>query len=242
MTGTAWLAVTAAAAAAAVLWSGRSPARAGIRPGVAHPANDDGVLRRRRALWALLAGLGGPTWFSGWDAVVVCLASTIAVWWGIGRSEPVGVRRARARARAELPHLVLLLGAALRAGAAPGPAAGVVCRALPGPAADRLATAEAQLALGADPATVWRDLAADPELAPLGRCLARAHATGAPVAEAITRLGRELAAEHRASVQDRARVVGVKAALPLGLCLLPAFLLLGVVPVVAALLAGLLVG
>jgi hypothetical protein len=34
-------------------------------------------------------------------------------------------------------------------------------------------------------------------------------------------------------VESRARAVGVKAAVPLGVCLLPAFVLVGVVPLVA---------
>ena len=47
--------------------------------------------------------------------------------------------------------------------------------------------------------------------------------------------------EHRAraEVEDAARRVGVRAALPLGLCLLPAFLLIGIVPVVAGLMEAL---
>ena len=76
-------------------------------------------------------------------------------------------------------------------------------------------------------------------LAPLGRTLARAHATGAPVAIAIERLSDDLRARSRAEVEDRARTVGVKAAIPLGLCLLPAFLLLGIVPLAAGLLTSL---
>ena len=39
----------------------------------------------------------------------------------------------------------------------------------------------------------------------------------------------------RARAEDAARRVGVAAAVPLGVCLLPAFLLLGVVPTVASL-------
>ena len=53
-----------------------------------------------------------------------------------------------------------------------------------------------------------------------------------PVAE-------DLGRTHRAEVEDLARTVGVKAALPLGVCLLPAFLLVGIVPVVVASLAAL---
>jgi pilus assembly protein TadC len=69
--------------------------------------------------------------------------------------------------------------------------------------------------------------------------MARAQATGAPVTRVVERLADELARAARADVEDRARAVGVKAALPLGLCLLPAFLLIGIVPLVAGLLGSL---
>ena len=56
--------------------------------------------------------------------------------------------------------------------------------------------------------------------------------------ESVDRLGRELEAEHRLLAEARARAVGVKAALPLGLCLLPSLLLLGIVPLAVGLLSG----
>jgi hypothetical protein len=114
-----------------------------------------------------------------------------------------------------------------------------VAAALPGPAADRLAPVPDRLALGTDPVAVWEEVARDADLAVLGRALARAQRSGAPVADTVERVAEELAAAGRAEVEDRARAVGVKAAVPLGLCLLPAFLLLGVVPMVAGLLAEL---
>ncbi|MFT4084039.1 MAG: type II secretion system F family protein, partial [Nocardioides sp.] len=132
-----------------------------------------------------------------------------------------------------------LLASALSAGAASAEALTVVTAALPGAAADRLAPVAARLRLGADPMSTWRGLVDDPALAPLGRALARAHATGAPVASTVDRLADELSRTARAEVEDRARRVGVRAAVPLGLCLLPAFLLIGVVPVVGGLLAQL---
>jgi pilus assembly protein TadC len=69
--------------------------------------------------------------------------------------------------------------------------------------------------------------------------MARAQRSGAPVATTVQRLADELAASARAEVEDRARAVGVKAAVPLGVCLLPSFLLLGIVPMVAGLVSGL---
>jgi hypothetical protein len=59
------------------------------------------------------------------------------------------------------------------------------------------------------------------------------------VAAVVERLADDLAETGRAEVEQRARTVGVRAAVPLGLCLLPAFLLLGIVPLVASLVSGL---
>ncbi|MFC6286899.1 type II secretion system F family protein [Nocardioides sp. GCM10027113] len=177
--------------------------------------------------------MGGPL------APVVGLLAAAAAWWWLGRVEPAAVRRERAAVRRDLPHLVHLLGASLRSGAAPASALRLVCAALPGPAATRLRPLAEQLALGADPALVWGSLARDEVLGPLGRALARSHQTGASVVAAVDRLGEDLAASARAEVEHRARAVGVRAALPLGLCLLPSFLLLGIVPLVAGLVSGL---
>lgn len=158
------------------------------------------------------------------------------------RSAGAGDRREHEAATRELPHLIGLLSAGLRAGAAPPAALEAACRALPGPAADLMADLRPRLVWGADPAEVWADLGDDPVLGPLGRTLARAHETGASVAEGIDALAGNLAAEARATVEDRARAVGVRAALPLGVCLLPAFLLLGIVPSVAGLVSQLALG
>jgi Flp pilus assembly protein TadB len=200
----------------------------------------DGLLRRGRSLWALLAGLGAATFLAGPLAVPAGLVAATAVWVLAGRIEPVAVRRRRCEVRRDLPHVVTLLAAALRAGLAPAAAIELVSRALPGAASYRLAPVAARLQLGGDPVAIWTGLAADPELAPLGRTLARAHRTGTPVAAAVERLAADLAAHARAEVEDRARAVGVRAAVPLGLCLLPSFLLLGIIPLAVALAAAIL--
>ena len=67
----------------------------------------------------------------------------------------------------------------------------------------------------------------------LGRTVSRAVESGSSVAEAMLRLADDQRRQSRAEVERRARAVGVKAALPLGICLLPAFVLVGVVPLVA---------
>jgi Flp pilus assembly protein TadB len=80
----------------------------------------------------------------------------------------------------------------------------------------------------------------DDPLAPAARALARAAEGGAPVADAVARLAVEARAVRRAGGEQAARRAGVLAVAPLGLCFLPAFVLLGVVPVVAGLAAPLL--
>ena len=61
----------------------------------------------------------------------------------------------------------------------------------------------------------------------------------ASVTTAGARLARELRERARAEVESRARSVSTRAAAPLGVCFLPAFVLLGIVPLVAGLVGSL---
>ncbi|WP_036554970.1 type II secretion system F family protein [Nocardioides insulae] len=192
-------------------------------------------MTRHRLVWSILAGLGAFALLRGPSGAVAGAVLGVGCWLVISRAEPAHQRAEREQLQRDLPHVVRLLAAALAAGASPVTALAAIAQAMPGVVERRLARVVAQLRLGADPAEVWRDLAAEPALAPLGRSLARAHLTGAPVAIAVERLAEDLARSARADVEDRARAVGVRAAVPLGLCLLPAFVLIGIVPLVAGL-------
>jgi len=230
------VAVALAALGVALAVPGAPRLPSAVPPGRTRPGGDRPAgLRRWRLPCALLAGTGAAVLLGGPAAPLAGVVAGAATWVAAGRIEPRAVRLRREEVRRDLPHVVTLLGAALRSGAAPGPAIELVCRALPGAAADLLGPVAARLALGGDPQEVWSALADDPAIGPLGRAMARAHRSGAPVVEAVDRLSDELARRARAEVEDRARAVGVRAAVPLGVCLLPAFLLLGIVPLVAGL-------
>ena len=237
MTGPAWLAVVATCAATALMVPGLTTLAPPVA--VASERVDRDWLRRWRPLWALLCGAAAAAFVGGPVGLAAAPVAAATTWLVIERSEPAQVRRTRDLARRDLPHVVGLLADALRSGQPPDDALGVVAGALPGPAAARLAEVVPRLRLGVDPTQVWADLSADPALGPLGRALARAHRTGAPVVPAVERLADELTRSARSEVEDRARAVGVKAAVPLGLCLLPAFVVIGIVPVVAGLLTSL---
>jgi Flp pilus assembly protein TadB len=210
-----------------------------VQPGKGDGPPRDDWMHRWRWLLAGLAGAGGFLFVGGGAAPVAAAVVGIAAWLFIGRTESPGARRLRHRVRRDLPHLVDLLAAALRGGATPAAGVRMACSALPGPAADRLGGVTERLELGVDPERVWASLADDPDLAPLGRALARSHRTGAGVVSTVEQLADELGRSARAHVEERARAVGVRAALPLGLCLLPSFLLLGIVPLVVAMLSAL---
>jgi Flp pilus assembly protein TadB len=160
------------------------------------------------------------------------------VWVVLGRSEPPEVGRRRARLAADLPVGVDLLATCLESGAAPEAALHTVAVALGGPFGEELEVVHHRLAVGVATRDVWRSVASHPELGPLGRAVGRAHETGASIGPAVHRLADELRARADAEVQARARSIEVRAAAPLGLCLLPAFMLLGVVPLVAGLFSS----
>lgn len=148
--------------------------------------------------------------------------------------EPTGVRAAREAAAAELPLVAGLLAACVSSGAPLEDSLEVVASSA-GPALRRrLAPALAATSLGRDPAVVWAELGSDVVLAPLARPLARAHASGAPLADALTRAVDDVRAAQRARSEAALERASVQVAGPLGLCFLPAFVLVGVVPLVVA--------
>ncbi|MET9492272.1 type II secretion system F family protein [Nocardia sp. NPDC006630] len=137
-----------------------------------------------------------------------------------------------------------LFAACLRAGLPAAAAAGAVAPGAPEPLTSVLRRAADLLALGADPVTAWEQATAgcgDDGVAALARMARRSARSGAGLASAVT----ELAEQRRGAVEDvaaaRAERAGVLIGGPLGLCFLPAFVCLGIVPVVIG-LAGHVLG
>ena len=177
------------------------------------------------------------------SALGVLLGTVVAplAWRWLTRLEPAADRRHREQLEAGLPLVVDLMAACLRSGQAPESALAAVSASLePGPLRAETAAVVARLRLGGDPTSIWRTVGRHPQLGPLGRTVARALEGGAAVSDAMDDLAQELRRTRRAEVQARARSVGARAAAPLGLCLLPAFVLVGIVPVVAGSLEALL--
>lgn len=144
------------------------------------------------------------------------------------------------------PHSVAttfdLLAACLRGGLPVGIAAAAVSESTNEPFAEALRTTADLLALGADPAAAWEPVAARPDIESLARMARRSARSGASLAQGISELAEARRAQTEDSSAAAAERAGVLISGPLGLCFLPAFVCLGIVPVVIGLAGNVLGG
>ncbi len=183
----------------------------------------------------LVLGAGGP-------GPLVGSAAAIAVWSAVLRRRDGPVRRERDAVAHSLPRAADLLAACLHAGASPVQALDLVGPLLGSPIESRLRSVAGSLRHGSDPSQAWAAAGPEDPLAPLARAVLRASRTGAPLAETVALVADEQRRRMRASADEAARRAGVRAVGPLAVCFLPAFVLVGVVPVVLAMARDLATG
>lgn len=191
-------------------------------------------------------------------AVVVAAWVLVAAspWWTarvvVGRrardaARPPGVDESRrgARPRADDDHgavgtgvVLELLAAAVRAGASVPRALETVGAAVGGPDGEGLRRASAALVLGATWDAAW--VGAPPRLDVVRRALRPAWVHGAGPVQSLRAAGESLRQERAAASRTAAARLGVQLVLPLGACFLPAFVLVGLLPVLLSLGSGLL--
>lgn len=182
------------------------------------------------AVWAAVGSMLGAV-----ALPVALLAGAGAVWFH-ARLEP---RQARVRRRAvtdDLPITLELMASCLDAGAPLRRAVAQVAQLCAPSTAVTLRGLDDAVRLGVHEPEAWGRLLDDPLWAPIATDMMRCADTGAAATEVL----REHAADARRAAADArlaaARTVGVRSVLPLMVCFLPAFLLIGVVPIVASLL------
>lgn len=218
-------------AAALLLWSPAAGvvslrARA-MRPTREASAAHAGTRLRRRIL-AGAAGLAAGLLVGGVLGVVVAAAVTVAgERWSERDHTPADDGPATARA---LPGACDFLAVCLSAGVPVAAAVAAVGDAVPAPLGPELRRIAGLSGLGADARRAWA--AAPPELAVLGRVLVRAGESGAAAAPALRALASDARTSARAAAEVAVRRAGVWVLAPLGLCFLPAFVCLGVAPMV----------
>ncbi|MEE1738052.1 type II secretion system F family protein [Streptomyces sp. BE147] len=258
-----WGALVAAVAHLVLAWAGWRRERAArgrgtvlLAAGVARP-----VHRRSRAGWRGRKGVRGDggrlkrwaapvgAFAAGWilaGGLIGCAVGSVAAYgmWRRQRTRearrPDATEEEKARTALQLPLAADLLAACIAAGAGPPEAAEAVGESLGGPVGDRLIRTAVEIRLGGEPSLAWGRFGELPGAGPLARCLYRAGATGAPAAEPVARLAEAMRAERAGAAVARAQRAGVLITAPVGLCFLPAFLAVGVAPVVIGLATGLM--
>jgi Flp pilus assembly protein TadB len=211
--------------------AGAQPAAA--RPGASHPAaarpGGSAAAGRRRWVLAGTAGVAAALLLGGAPGLAAGLVVT-------GTAERLlrrGADPAEADRRAvvrDLPIVCDLLAVCLGAGLPVGTAVAAVGTAVPGPLGAQLRRVAGLYRLGAEPRRAWAE--APDELTALGRVVARAGETGSAILPALRALATEGRAAQRAATEATVRRAGVWVLAPLGLCFLPAFVCLGVAPLV----------
>lgn len=206
-------------------------------PGTRHgPARDVAV--------GLAVGAGLAVTVGGLPGMLLGCAGAHGAWrWLRRRAGAAGRKAAAVRVRAaasRLPLLAELLAACLAAGSGPARAAEAVGRSVGGPLGDGLVRAAVELRLGDEPEAVWARFGAQPGCAELARCMERSAAGGVPAIRDVSRVARESRARRARAAAATARRAAVLVTGPLGLCFLPAFLAVGVAPVVIGLARALL--
>ncbi|WP_253873367.1 type II secretion system F family protein [Promicromonospora umidemergens] len=204
----------------------------------------------RLLMWLPIAG-GFLGWGLGADPVATATdggVGTVAVSLGLvllvtGRvwsDRLVVAARGADQPGVDIQVVLELVAAAVRSGAGVPRALEATAAAVGGPDGAVLTRVAHALVLGAAWERAWADTPA--ALEPMVRALRGAWLDGAAPGEALRAAGEEVRHERRGAARTAAARLGVRLVLPLGMCYLPAFVLVGLVPVLLALGIDLLAG
>lgn len=210
---------------------------AGAKPGA--PA------ARTRAAAGLAAAIVvlvvAETWL-GPGTVVVAGLMGLGVFVASGRFERAVVVRQREAVALALPDTLDLLAAVIDSGAPLRTATERVAEVCDAATSVGLHEVLARLQVGITDADAWRALADDSAWGDAARDLARSAESGTSVSEILRAHAHDARARRHEMLEKRAKTVGVRCVGPLVCCYLPAFILTGVVPILAGVVGGFLGG
>jgi pilus assembly protein TadC len=238
-----WALLSAVAAGLAVLsWWSAGPARLELRERGDLVAAQARTQRVRRLGSATVTGVAVAlaTVSFGVLSLIMGAAAVAASYYLLGRlAREVDAKRDQRLAR-DVSQVCDLLVVCLEAGLPLRVAAAAVARSWEGPMAEELAAVTAKVRLGIDEQRAWAEFGASPPLAKLGRELSRGVDSGVSLTSRVAALGVDARREAAAAAETDAKKVGVSSVLPLMACFLPAFVLIGVVPIVGGMVLHLL--
>jgi pilus assembly protein TadC len=212
---------------ATLCWPARPRPVTRIRPQSGPPERQPAPPRRPVVVLAVVAivalvVVGGSRWLAALLAVGALMGS---------RARP-----ADAPAPDEVSLTADLMAACLAAGAAVADALSAALVAAGPWLRTRGEPVVAGLRGGAPAAEAWSEWLGDERLAPVARTCVRTAGSGAAAAAELVRVAARMRAARRTQSQQRVARAAVWIVLPLGACFLPAFVAVGVVPLVISLL------
>lgn len=199
--------------------------RPGLPPALIRPLTAAGVALVAALLLPVPVGL-----LLGGGAAVFCYR-----FWHLLSPDPGEVERQELQRHAPLALRMAVMG--LLAGRDISASVSLAAEFMPvGPCRSRLARTSSLLQMGAPAAQAWAWTQGMSPWDDVGSVCMRSERNGVPVAPLLGDLLAQVRREERGRARTRAKSVGVKTVLPLGLCFLPAFVLISVVPIVAGLM------
>jgi len=153
----------------------------------------------------------------------------------VGPSDEAG------RVAGQVAHAADAMALVIDAGMAPAQAVGAVARAIPAPTGDALRAVAAACHAGVPLKDALRRSVRDlPGTAPhrLGHAIASSVRLGVPLARTLRTLSDELRETEASRVEEAVRAASVRVLVPVALCILPAFVLAGLVPLLLTGLEG----
>lgn len=224
--------VVVAVVTAVLCWPGRPRPRSRLQmtSATAAPRPASVGVRRPVAIAAVaavgaLVFVGAPWWF----VAMLCVGAAVG-----GRA-----RGPESTSPDEVPVTADLMAACLYAGAGVADALAASLVAAGPWLRTRSEPVVAALRAGELADEAWRPWLSDARLAPIARTCVRTAGSGAAAAAELTRVAARLRAGQRAMRQQRVARASIWIVLPLGTCFLPAFVAVGVVPLVLSLVSRL---
>lgn len=232
--------LSALAAFLAVWWGLAPPSARGRAAAMPPPVRG---FRQRPLRWCSAIGIGALVAIGAWFVSGAWWLSLVGVPvpWVLQRWLPYQDEHRERELARHMPEALALLDACVRAGLPLRRAVQVVGEAMSGETGCWLTSVDDALRVGTDEAEAWRQHRHEPVVGRLARDIARSVGSGAALSQVLCRHRDDVWAQHRAQVLERARAVGVRSVMPLMCCFLPAFVALGVVPIIAS-VAGRILG
>ena len=196
------------------------------------------IRRRRLRLAAVAGGIAVAVVLGSLPGVVIGIGVAVGLDRLLPRLETPEVRIERAARERELPATLDLLAVTLRAGMPVDAAIELAAEACAGPLTEDLRHIAASTRLGAGAAAAWAPYTADSVWGPVARAVRRSATSGSALAATFERVAQERRTARAQRAEAVAKRASVLAMAPLGLCFLPAFICIGIVPVVVGLLSG----